>query len=68
MGGMMMSFTSDPTTLPSAAPMMTPMARARALVLSRNARNSPITSIPPRRRRGGLAVRRTAPVLVMMGA
>src|SRR4029077_15121414 len=41
-GGMMMSLTSEVTTVPSAAPMMTPIARASALVLSRNALNSPI--------------------------
>ena len=33
----MMALTSVLTTVPSAAPMMTPIARARALVLSRNA-------------------------------
>src|SRR5437867_2952889 len=39
-GGMMMSLTRDATTAPSAAPMMTPTANARAFVFSRNARNS----------------------------
>ena len=41
-GGMMMSSTSELTTLPRATPMMIAMARAMAFVLSRNARNSPI--------------------------
>src|SRR5688500_8804078 len=40
MGGMMMSSTSDVTTVPRATAMMTPMASASALVLSRNARKS----------------------------
>jgi hypothetical protein len=39
-GGMMTSSTSDVTTVPSAAPMMTPIASASALVLNRNSRNS----------------------------
>src|SRR5215208_1431903 len=38
-GGMMMSLTSELTTVPRAVPMMTPIASARALVLSRNSRN-----------------------------
>ncbi len=41
MGGMMMSLTSEFTTLPSAMPMITPMASASALDLVRNALNSP---------------------------
>ena len=39
MGGMITSLTSDVTTPPRATPMMTPMARARALLLVRNSRN-----------------------------
>src|SRR4051794_26010978 len=42
--GMMMSLTRELTTVPSAPPMMTPIASARALVFSRNARNSPSTT------------------------
>ena len=38
---MMMSLTSEVTTVPSAAPMITPIARASALVFSRKLRNSP---------------------------
>src|SRR5256885_6815624 len=45
-GGMMMSLTSELTTVPRAVPMITPMARARALVFNRNARN-PLNSHPP---------------------
>src|SRR5687768_7444485 len=43
MGGMMMSSTSDVTTVPRATAMMTPMASASALVLRRNARKSDST-------------------------
>src|ERR1035437_661904 len=39
MGGMMMSLTSEFTTLPMARAMITPTARARALALSKNSRN-----------------------------
>src|SRR3954469_3082788 len=38
---MMMSLTSEVTTVPRAPPMITPIARASAFVFSRNARNSP---------------------------
>jgi hypothetical protein len=41
---MMMSSTSEVTTVPSAAPMMTPIARARAFVLNRNSRNSEMSA------------------------
>src|ERR1035437_2979290 len=37
MGGMMTSLTSELTTLPMATPMITPTARASALVFSKNA-------------------------------
>ncbi len=48
MGGMMMSATSEVTTAPSALPMITPMASARAFVLVRNAMNSlNIGRLPP---------------------
>jgi hypothetical protein len=40
---MITSATSELTTLPTAAPMTTPMASASAFVCSRNFRNSPIT-------------------------
>src|SRR5450759_3217351 len=36
MGGMMMSLTSELTTLPTATPIITPTAKARALALSKN--------------------------------
>src|SRR5512132_2777348 len=39
-GGMMMSLTSDVTTVPNAAPMMTPMARSRTLPRIANSLNS----------------------------
>src|SRR5215212_5046433 len=38
---MMMSLTSELTTVPKAPPMITPMASARAFVFRRKARNSP---------------------------
>ena len=47
-GGMMMSLTSEVTTVPSAAPMITPIASASAFVLSRNALNSATSAILPR--------------------
>src|SRR5215212_8637905 len=59
---MMMSLTSESTTVPSAPPMITPMASARAFVFRRNARNSPNTvdllalAWPPRRRAGTRAM------------
>src|SRR6187397_3239146 len=53
-GGMMIALTSVVTRVPSEAPMMTPMARARALLLVRNARNPPTSHLqrqPPLVRR-----------------
>jgi hypothetical protein len=44
MGGMMMSLTNEFTTAPSDAPMITPMARARALDLVRNSLKPPTES------------------------
>ena len=40
MGGMMMSVTMELTTLPNAAPMMTPTARSSALPLTAKSVNS----------------------------
>ncbi len=40
MGGMMMSFTSELTMLPNAAPMMTPTARSATLPRNANSLNS----------------------------
>src|SRR6188768_2093360 len=42
MGGMRMSLTSEFTTAPSAPPMITPIASARALDLVRNSLKPPI--------------------------
>src|SRR5664280_1042813 len=66
-GGMMMSLTSELTTLPSATPMMTPTASASAFVLSRNALNSasmcfPLRAWLPADEVASLVIRVSAPV------
>src|SRR5437763_15344836 len=43
--GMMMSFTSESTILPKAAPMMTPTARSTTLPFNANSRNSVMNDI-----------------------